>query len=360
MYHTPQHYTQARTHATPGKLLIVDDEANGREIIAALLKPYGHTLHFAIDGIEALALARIHLPDLLLLDVMMPGLDGFAVLERLRADPLLAEIPVILVTALNDRGSRLRGLEAGADDFLSKPLDPTELVIRVHAITRLNRYRRLLEERQRVLEERQRAAEQAQQAAQVLAETYDLTLQGWVKALELRDDETQAHSARVTELTLQLAPVVGLPADQMAHVWRGALLHDIGKLGIPDEILRKPGQLTTEEMRLIQQHTIYAHEWLAPIPFLRPALEIPYYHHERWDGSGYPLGLRKETIPLAARVFAVVDVWDALTHQRPYRAAWSHSQARNYIRAHAGHLFDPTIVQVFLELIDQHDPPEST
>ena len=223
-----------------GTVLVVDDEPDAREIVAALLQPHGYRLIFAEDGEQALRQAATYLPDVVVLDVMMPGMDGFTICERLRADPLLAEIPILLVTALYERESRLRGLEAGADDFLSKPVDPAELMARVRTIVRLNRYHRLLEERQRVFEEQRHAAELAHQAATALERTYDLTLRGWVKALELRDDETEAHSQRVTDLTLRLARTMEVTEDQIIHIWRCALLHDIGKLCIPDYILRKP------------------------------------------------------------------------------------------------------------------------
>ncbi len=329
---------------SPATVLIVDDEADGREIIAALLQPYGYRLLFASNGVQALHEATLHLPDVIVLDVMMPGMDGFSVCRHLRANPLLAEIPIVLVTALNDRQSRLHGLAAGADDFLSKPVDPAELVVRLQTIIRLNRYRRLLEERQRL-------ADLAQQTTAILEQTYDLTLRGWVKALELRDGETEAHSQRVTELTLRLARALGIPEGQLIHIWRGALLHDIGKLGIPDYILHKPGPLTPEEQALIRRHPQYALEWLSPIPFLKPALDIPAYHHEKWDGSGYPFGLCGEAIPLAARIFAVVDVWDALTNDRPYRAALPETKVCDHIYQQAGFHFDPTIVPVFLQLV---------
>lgn len=333
-------------------VLVVDDEANGREIIAALLQPHGYRLLFAENGFQALEQAATALPDMLVLDVMMPGMDGFEVCERVRNTPLIAEIPIMLVTALHDRESRLRGLTAGADDFLTKPVDPAELEVRVRTITRLNRYRRLLQERQRAIEERQRAAAIAQQTAAMLEETYDLTLRGWVKALELRDDETEAHSRRVTELTLRLAQAMDIAEEYMIHFWRGALLHDIGKLGIPDYILHKPGPLTAEERTRMRLHPAYAREWLAPIPFLRPALDIPVHHHEKWDGSGYPDGLRGTAIPLAARLFAVVDVWDALTHERPYRAAIPAAQVRDYLQQHAGVHFDPAVIAPFLHMVD--------
>ena len=180
-----------------------------------------------------------------------------------------------------------------------------------------------------------------------LALAYDSTIEGWAGALELRDEETEGHSQRVTELTLQLARAMGVRDAEMAHLRRGALLHDIGKMGVPDDILRKPGPLTDEEWVIMRQHPQFAFDMLAPITYLKPALDIPYCHHEKWDGSGYPRGLKGEQIPLAARVFAVVDVWDALLSDRPYRKAWSQDRTMKYIRKQAGKHFDPKVGEAF-------------
>lgn len=179
---------------------------------------------------------------------------------------------------------------------------------------------------------------------------YDTTLEGWSRALDLRDRETEGHTQRVTDLTLRLAERMGVPDAHLAHIRRGALLHDIGKMGIPDAILHKPGPLTDEEWAIMRRHPVYARDLLAAIPYLRPALDIPYGHHEKWDGSGYPEGLRGERIPLSARIFAPCDVWDALTSDRPYRKAWSPEQARAYIREQAGKHFDPAVAETFLAL----------
>ena len=181
---------------------------------------------------------------------------------------------------------------------------------------------------------------------------YNTTLEGWARALELRDFETRGHSQNVTELTIQLARAVGIPEETLVHVQRGALLHDIGKMGIPDQILLKNGPLDEDEWEIMRQHPVYAYEMLSEIEFLRPALDIPYYHHERWDGSGYPHGLKGESIPLAARVFTVVDVWDALSSVRPYRGAWSKEAVLNYIREGSGTYFDPRVVDAFMRIID--------
>jgi PAS domain S-box-containing protein/putative nucleotidyltransferase with HDIG domain len=607
-------------------ILIVDDETAGRETLEALLTGQDYQLVFASTGGEALAKAAERQPDLILLDVMMPGMDGFEVCRRLRTDPSLAEVPIILVTALDDRDSRLRGIEAGADDFVTKPFDRIELRTRVRTITRLNRYRGLLQERARfervverapvgvlivdaqrairlanpamvqllaadlasqlvgqsvlafiapehvdhcatlfdgvfanlmhvtrveavfvrpdggrvpveldvgqfvwddqpavqmivrdITERRQaeahikrqldrlaalrtidlaittsrdlrttlnvvldrvttqlgvdaadvlllqadtqtlayaagrgfhtaalqqthlhlgagyagRAAlerrtvtipniaetadfrrapllasegfityygvpliakERVQGVLEVLHRTplapdsewldfletlagqaaiaidnatlfddlqhsnveltlaYDTTIAGWSRALDLRDKETEGHSQRVTEMTLHLARAMGMHVAELAHVRRGALLHDIGKMGIPDAILLKPGPLTDEEWTIMRQHPVYAYELLAPIAYLQPALAIPYCHHEKWDGSGYPRGLRGEEIPLSARIFAVVDVWDAMRSDRPYRAGRPDKQVHAHIQSLAGSHFDPQVVQAFLDL----------
>lgn len=195
--------------------------------------------------------------------------------------------------------------------------------------------------------------EELDQKNRELTHAYDATLEGWVRALDMRDSETEGHTQRVTMLTEQLARKMGIGDDELAHIRRGALLHDIGKIAIPDSILRKPGPLTDEELEIMHRHPQYAYELLSPIPFLHPALDIPYCHHEKWDGTGYPRGLKGEQIPLKARIFAVVDVWDALLSDRPYRPGWSEENARDYISNQAGKHFDPQVVEVFLGMIDE-------
>jgi len=181
-----------------------------------------------------------------------------------------------------------------------------------------------------------------------LVNSYDTTLLGWSLALELRDQDTQGHTQRVTRLTEELARKMGIAGEDLGHIRRGALLHDIGKMGIPDKILKKAGVLTDEERAIIQKHTEYAYQFLKKIDYLAPAMDIPYCHHEKWDGSGYPQGLKGEAIPLPARIFAVVDVYDALTSDRPYRPAWPVEDALQYIQEQAGKHFDPGVASVFL------------
>jgi putative nucleotidyltransferase with HDIG domain len=191
-----------------------------------------------------------------------------------------------------------------------------------------------------------------QNAQHTLEQGYDATLKGWARALDLRDRSTEKHTQRVTELTLSLAKAMGIKEPELTHLRRGALLHDIGKIGVPDSILLKSGALTDDEWIIMRQHPVHAYEMLSHIQYLQPALDIPYCHHERWSGTGYPRGLICDEIPLAARIFAVVDVWDALTSSRPYLEEWTKEQALEYIQAQAGQDFDPQVVRVFLDLID--------
>ena len=182
------------------------------------------------------------------------------------------------------------------------------------------------------------------------------TIEGWVRALDLRDRETEGHTQRVTELTLKVAATLGFSDEELSHIRRGALLHDMGKMAIPDEILQKPGPLNEVEWEKMRRHPIYAYEMLSPIAYLHRALEIPFYHHERWDGSGYPHGLQGEDIPLVARLFAIVDVWDALSADRPYRKKMPRAEVIAYINENSGKLFDPKLTNVFMSVIEKENP----
>jgi len=321
-------------------ILIVDDDPAGRQTLESILDEQGYHLEMAENGLQALEKARELLPDVILLDVMMPGMDGFEVCQHIRKDPKLAEIPIIMLTALDDRKSLLDGLEAGADDYITKPYDRYELRARLIGITRLNRYRKLLDDRSDI-----------EQAHLQLLSAYDATIEGWSRAMDLRDKETEGHTQRVTVLSDKLARLAGIHDDELIFIRRGALLHDIGKLGVPDSILLKPKPLSTEEWAIMCKHPQYAYEMIYPIEYLRPALDIPYCHHEKWDGTGYPRGLKGKEIPLSARIFAIIDVWDALTSDRPYRPAWDKQKTMNYINNESGKHFDPYVVELFNKLI---------
>lgn len=322
-------------------VLIVDDEYAGRETLQSVLEGEGYQLEMAENGVQAIEKAKKLLPDVILLDVMMPGMTGFEVCQRIRSDPEIAEIPIIVLTALDDRDSMLTALRAGADDFISKPFDRYELRARLLGITRLNRYQKLIQERAKL-----------QAANKLILDAYEATIEGWSHAMDLRDKETEGHSRRVAELTVQLAQALGLSAEEIMHIRRGALLHDMGKIGIPDAILQKPDRLTDEEWIVMRKHPQFVYDMLQSVEYLRPALDIPYCHHEKWDGTGYPRGLKGKEIPVAARLFAIVDVWDALTSDRPYRPAWTEEEALTYIREQSGKHFDPQVVDLFFKTIE--------
>ncbi len=318
-------------------ILIVDDTFTGRKALESLLKNEGYNLVFATNGSEALQHAKNYEPDVVLLDVMMPGMNGYEVCSHIRNDPSLVDVPILMVTSLNDQKERLKGINSGADDFIGKPFDKLELLARIRTIVRLNRFRKLREEHA-----------QLESALFALQQAYDSTIEGWVQAIDLRDKETEGHTRRVTAMTVRLARAMDLDEETIRHYRRGALLHDVGKLGIPDSILNKNGPLTNDELIVIRQHPQFAFQWLSRIDYLQPALEIPLYHHEKWDGSGYPYGLKGDQIPLAARIFAVSDVWDALISERPYKKGWPVEEAAMYLESQKNIHFDARIVDVFL------------
>lgn len=324
--------------ASKPSLLIAVNKSAFRKTLKSYLKEGDYNITFARSCEEALSLAREDEPDIVLLEACGPELNGFEICSLMRTEATLSEVPILLIVSQAGRGQRLKGIEAGADDFIRKPVDRLELLARLRMIARLNQFRNLREEHQ-----------QLETALFKLQQAYDATIEGWVQALDLRDKETEGHTRRVTDMTVHLARLVGINEDTIIHYRRGALLHDIGKLGIPDSILNKNGTLTVRERKILKRHTEYAFQWLSRIDYLRPALDIPYCHHEKWDGSGYPRGLKREEIPFAARLFAVVDVWDALLSERPYKSAWSLEQAVEYLKSQKGVHFDPNIVDVFLK-----------
>lgn len=330
------------------KILVVDDKFENLYSLDKLLRKLsGVEIFKAASGAEALTLSLDHEFCLAIVDVQMPEMDGYELVELLRSNQFTAQLPVIFVSAVfSDEYHHRRGYEVGAVDFITKPFVPQIMLSKVQVFISLYKQRLQLETLNQSLERI------VFRRTEDLSHAYDTTLEGWAKALELREREIAGHSRRVVALTLELAEALGIPAEDRVHIHRGALLHDIGKMGVPDSILLKPGPLTEDEWAIMRQHPVFAFQLLKNIRFLKQALDIPYCHHERWDGSGYPRGLSGEDIPLAARIFALVDVWDALNSDRPYRRALSRGQALKFIREEAGHAFDPKLVKIFLKLVE--------
>src|SRR5687767_11525017 len=280
--------------------------------------------------------------DVVLADHSGPHIDSSRALSIVRG--VDADVPFIIVSGTISEETAIEAMKAGASDYLTKGR-------LARLVPVIERELRQAQERRARRQLEAEGREREQRAALELALAYDATLEGWARALELRDSETEGHSRRVAALTDQLALALGVPDEARVHIHRGALLHDIGKMAVPDNILLKPGSLNEDEWKILRQHPAHAVELLSPIEYLTPALEIPAYHHERWDGTGYPNGLKGEAIPIAARIFAVSDVWDALVHARPYRKAWSVTEVTRHVESLAGTHLDPNIVEVFLKLV---------
>jgi putative nucleotidyltransferase with HDIG domain len=334
------------------QILIVDDEEAIREVVSALLKAQDYRCTVCSNGRMALESFRNNSFDLVLSDIVMPEMDGLKLLAELRlADP---DVPVIMVTAMHDISIALEAIRAGAYDYILKPFEKDQLYLSV---------RRALEHRQVVLENQtyqsdleHLVAERTQQlsiALQDLEESYDDTLEALGGALDAKDAETEGHSQRVTAFTIAIAKAMDVDRSLLRHIARGAFLHDIGKMGIPDQILRKPGPLTAEEREIMRKHCEIGYAVLERIPFLKEAAEIVLAHQESYDGSGYPRGLKGAQIPLGARIFAVADTLDAMISDRPYRKAVPISAARAEIQLYSGRQFDPHVVEVFLAQPDE-------
>ncbi len=328
----------------PLRVLIVEDSADDTELLVRELQRggYGPTVE-RVDTAAAMQAALAQRTwDLVVSDHSVPQFDSSAALALLKASG--TDIPFIIVSGTIGEERAVQAMKAGASDYLVKG----QLARLIPVVGR-----ELADAQQR---QARRGAEQAlrereQQSVLELAAAYEATLEGWARALDLRDRETEGHSRRVTDLTLRLARMMGISEADCVHIRRGALLHDIGKMGIPDRILLKPSPLSLEEWDIMRRHPSYARELLAPIEYLRPALDIPYGHHEKWDGTGYPRGLKGEAIPLAARIFAAVDIWDAVRSDRPYRPAWSAEQARAHLASLAGTHLDPKVAEAFFEVL---------
>lgn len=331
------------------RVLLVDDDAHVREVLHQIFRAAGYDCYVAASGLEALALFERARPPLTVTDLRMADVDGLGLLRAIRArDP---DAAVVMLTGAPDVKTAIDSLKLGADDFILKPVNVDELLIAAERA--LERRQLLLERRQyqALLERRvEEATQDLRRAYQQLQETYRATLETLGAALDSRDVGTEAHSRRVHGYALALAREHGVPERDLPDLEHGVLLHDIGKIGIPDRILLKPGPLTPEEWEVMKRHPEIGKRLIERIPFLRGAVPVVYCHHERWDGTGYPQGLRGETIPLGARIFAVVDAFDAMTFDRPYSRAISMVEAKAELVRCAGTHFDPAVVASFLRL----------
>lgn len=331
-------------------LLLIDDDPYLLTGLDGVLKHEGYTVFTAEHGNTGIEIAQNILPDLIICDLMMPPPNGFDVLTALSQEPKTENIPFIFLTARASEIDMVKGLNLGADDYIVKPFLKSELLARIKSV--LRRKQKTNSEigdvaKQEINELRKELTDLVR-ASEVNWEKFVDSL---VHMLALRDNETEEHAWRVMELTEKTALAFKIQGRSLLHFRWGAILHDIGKVGIPDSILLKPGELTAEERAVIMLHPQIANQILEPLGLPQETLEIPLSHHERWDGTGYPQRLANEKIPLSARIFAVVDVWDALTHERPYRKAWTHSQASQYILDQSEKQFDPTVVDIFLNKV---------
>lgn len=343
-------------------ILIVDDTADNITLLTTLLgEKYRNKV--ATNGMKALQIAAGNPPDLILLDIMMPGMDGYAVCRELKANPVTCDIPVIFLTARSQEDDETRGFEMGAVDYIVKPISPPILLARVQTHIDLQQARKRLARHNEELEA------EVETRTRQLSCMQDSLITTMAAMAETRDNETGQHIRR-TQLYMQaLCSHLKTQPDFRGYLtervitmmYKSAPLHDIGKVGVPDRILLKPGKLTSDEFEEIKKHTIYGRDTIlaaqrgldTPEPFLEMAYDIAYYHHEKWDGSGYPVGLGGDAIPLSARLMAVADVYDALISKRVYKEGMRHEQAREIIVDQRGRHFDPRLVDGFLNIQSQ-------
>jgi putative nucleotidyltransferase with HDIG domain len=336
----------------PDRILVVDDEEAIREIVSSMLTAAGYACKQAGSGMEALAVLTSGEDfELMLSDLMMADLDGIGLLERTKEK--YPDMPVVMVTAVHDISVALAAIRNGAYDYLLKPFEREQL---------LNTVSRALENRRLKVENRtyqtnleslvEARTNQLQVAMADLERSYDITLQVLGEALDYKDRETEGHSRRVTAYTMAVASRMDVPKEEIEVIARGAFLHDIGKMAIPDSILNKPGKLTPDEVEIMKEHCYLGYKLVQKVPVLQEAAEIVYSHQERFDGTGYPRHLKGEAIPLGARIFSVADTLDAIMSDRPYRSAQSLQAARAEIKRCSGTQFDPEVVAAFLEMPD--------
>ena len=336
------------TTLTESRILIVDDQPSKVLLLEGILQEEDYTSYKSItDSRQVLPVFLEHRPDLILLDLQMPYLNGFEVMKQLRARvPTGTFLPILVLTADITPEIKRQALAEGATDFLTKPFDATEVILRIRNLLQTRLLHLELQNQNQILDQkvRVRTAE--------LEDTQIEILERLASAAEYRDDDTGEHTKRVGQMSAQIAQIIGLPQAEVELIRRAAPLHDLGKIGIPDSILLKPGKLTPEEFEYMKTHTTLGAKMLSRgrFPLLQRAEEIALTHHEWWDGRGY-MSLHGETIPIAGRIVTVADVFDALTNERPYKQAWPRNQAIEEIKQLSGRQFDPRMVDAFLEVV---------
>jgi putative two-component system response regulator len=344
------------------RILVVDDVEQNVALLGGLVRSLGYQVETARDGIEALAKAPLGI-DLVLLDVMMPGLDGYEVARRVRADPRTQDLPIILVTVLDSREDRVRAIQAGASDFIAKPVDKSELLVRIASQLKLKEAQDALKRSQAELEERvaQRtealrlSCEEAADANRRTSGAHVDTIRRLVLAAELRDTGTARHILRISHYSAVLAKALRMSSGDAEVLGHAVTMHDVGKIGIPDAVLFKRGPLTREERTVMESHTLIGSRILAnsPSELMRVGEIVALTHHERWDGSGYPRGLHGEEIPLAGRICSVADVFDAMTTLRPYRPAIPVEKVLAEMKRGRGRQFDPALLDIFFDHLEE-------